>query len=278
MINIQKSYSVQIGSIQSILSSLVQFGPMQSIRSYLYHSVHFTSIQSTSVHSVHFRPILSTLVLFSLRWFYLVHFSPIQSILPTLSYLVHSNPIWSILSTLVLFGPHWFNLIHFVHLSLIQSTLVLLRPLQFSLSTSVLFSPIWSCSVHLSTLVLICPLGPPCFFRSYYVHSVHFVPFRLLQSILVHFDLFMCTYIMGKKHVWVKTTYSKSKFIIKNINLKFVISKILSIVFIVIMFLLSHIIVAFQFTSKRLNLSESLSKHKSYEYTNVIIREVIHLF
>ena len=37
MINIQKSYSVHIGSIQSILSSLIQFDP---IRSYLVHSVH----------------------------------------------------------------------------------------------------------------------------------------------------------------------------------------------------------------------------------------------
>jgi len=59
---------------------------------------------------------------------------------------------------------------------------------------------------------------------------------------------------------------------------RFVISKILSIAFILVMLLLSHINIAFQSTSIRLNLSESISKHKSYEYTNVILKAVIHLF
>ena len=42
------------------------------------------------------------------------------------------------------------------------------------------------------------------------------------------------------------------------------------------MLLLSHINIIFQSTSVRLNLSESISKHKSYEYTNVIFKAVIH--
>ena len=48
--------------------------------------------------------------------------------------------------------------------------------------------------------------------------------------------------------------------------------------FTVVMFLLRHINVAFQSTSIMLNLSESFSKYKGYEYTNVIFRAVIHLF
>ena len=57
--------------------------------------------------------------------------------------------------------------------------------------------------------------------------------------------------------------------LLKNIyiNLKLVISKILSIEFVVATLLLSHI-----------NKSESLSKHESYEYKNLIFRAVIHLF
>ena len=64
--------------------------------------------------------------------------------------------------------------------------------------------------------------------------------------------------------------------LLKNIyiNLKLVISKILSIIFIVTTLLLNHINVAFQSTLVQLNLSESLSKHKSYEYTNVIFRQL----
>ena len=47
------------------------------------------------------------------------------------------------------------------------------------------FGPLWSYSVH---------IVPPQFIRSFFVHSIHFVPF---QSILIHFDLFLCTYIMS---------------------------------------------------------------------------------
>ena len=67
-------------------------------------------------------------------------------------------------------------------------------------------------------------------------------------------------------------------FILKNIDFKLVISKILRIPFIVITILLSHINVAFQSISIWLNLSESLSKHEGYEYTNLIFRIVTHLF
>ena len=64
----------------------------------------------------------------------------------------------------------------------------------------------------------------------------------------------------------------------KNINLKLVVSKILNIAFIVTTLLFSHINVTFQFTSVRLSLSKSLSKHKGYEYTDIIFSVVIHLF
>ena len=47
-----------------------------------------------------------------------------------------------------------------------------------------------------STLVLFDPFSPPC---SYSVHLVSFVPFGLIQSILVHFDIFLFIYIMGKE-------------------------------------------------------------------------------
>ena len=62
--------------------------------------------------------------------------------------------------------------------------------------------------------------------------------------------------------LWVESAYSKSKFIsiYIYIYLKHVISKILSIKFIVVTLLLSHINVAFQSTLVRLNLSQSLSK------------------
>ena len=50
-----------------------------------------------------------------------------------------------------------------------------------------------------------------------------------------------------------------------HINFKLVISKILSISFIVTTLLLSCINIAFQPTLVQLNLIESLSKHESYE-------------
>ena len=62
------------------------------------------------------------------------------------------------------------------------------------------------------------------------------------------------------------------------INLKLVICKILSIAFFVATFLLSHINITFQFTLVRLNLSKSLSKHKGYEYINVIFMTIIHSY
>ena len=66
--------------------------------------------------------------------------------------------------------------------------------------------------------------------------------------------------------------------LLKKKDFKFVISKILSITFIITTLLLSHINVAFQFTLVLLNLSESFSKHENYEYTNLIFRVVTHLF
>ena len=77
----------------------------------------------------------------------------------------------------------------------------------------------------------------------------------------------------------VESTYFKSKFN-KNIyiNAKLVVAKILSIAIIVATILLSQISIALQSILVRLNLSQSLSKHKDYEYTNVIFRAVYHLF
>ena len=57
-----------------------------------------------------------------------------------------------------------------------------------------------------------------------------------------------------------------------------VISKFLNITFNVVTHLLSRINIAFQSASIWLNLSESLFKHKGYEYTNIIFTTVIHLF
>ena len=45
----------------------------------------------------------------------------------------------------------------------------------------------------------------------------------------------------GKGHVWVESTYSKSKFVKKCINIKLVISKILSTLLIIVMVLLNYI-------------------------------------
>ena len=48
--------------------------------------------------------------------------------------------------------------------------------------------------------------------------------------------------------------------------------------FIIVTLLLSHINETFQPSSVQLYLNESFSKHKSYEYTNIIFRAVIPLF
>ena len=61
-------------------------------------------------------------------------------------------------------------------------------------------------------------------------------------------------------------------------NLKLIIFKILSMTFIIAILLLSHINETFQPSSIQLYLNESFSKHKSYEYTNVIFRTIIHFF
>ena len=61
-------------------------------------------------------------------------------------------------------------------------------------------------------------------------------------------------------------------------DLKFIISKILSITFIIATILLSHINVTFQPTFVQLNLSKRFSKHEGYEYTNLIFTTVTHLF
>ena len=62
------------------------------------------------------------------------------------------------------------------------------------------------------------------------------------------------------------------------IYFKLVISKILSITFIVTTFLLSCINITFSSTLVYLNLSERLSKYERYEYTNIIFRAIIYLF
>ena len=80
-----------------------------------------------------------------------------------------------------------------------------------------------------------------------------------------------------KRYNLVKSTTLNPNLLIY-IDLKLIICKILSITFIVAIFLLSHISIVFQSISIRLNLSESLSKSYGYEYTNVIFRAVTHLF
>ena len=99
IINIQKSYSVYIGSIWS---NLIQFSPLCLLKLYSVHSVLFNPHW---LYSVHIRPILSISVLFGL-------FCPLSSysidsiyfgsIWP---YSVYIGPIWSILSTLIHFSP-----------------------------------------------------------------------------------------------------------------------------------------------------------------------------
>ena len=65
---------------------------------------------------------------------------------------------------------------------------------------------------------------------------------------------------------------------LKNIDLKLIISKILSIAFIVATLLLSYINVTFQSTLVWLNLSKKFSKPKGYKYTNLIFKAVTRLF
>ena len=217
MINIQKFYLVHIGSIRSIMSSSVWLGPIWSIWSYLVHfvlstKVLFSPIQSYSIHFSLTQSIQSTLDLFDPHWSYSIHFSPIRSIL----------------STLVLFGPFyplWSYSVHYVYFSSILSYSVHIGPIRSILSTLIDFNPIW---VIRSTFVLFgpfCPLwflfGPFCPLRSYSVYSFLFIPiqsiwstlfhlvqfgsFKSLQFILVHFYIFLCTYIMRNNMFALKT-------------------------------------------------------------------------
>ena len=107
VINIQKSYSIQIGSIQSIcplLSNVVLFSSFSPLK---FYSVQFDPLSC----------IQSTLDLFGPYQSYsvhLVHFDLLQSYL---SHSVHIGPIWSILFTFVLFSPFYPLQSHSVHIA-----------------------------------------------------------------------------------------------------------------------------------------------------------------
>ena len=143
------STSVQVGSIRSIMSTLVLFGlfslsgPNRSIL------VLFGPICLS--YSVQFGHIRFTLVLFGLIWSNsvdLVLFGLLRSIF---FYSVQFGPIRS---TLALFGPLcslWFYLVHYVHFG----------PIRSIPSNSVLFSPIWFYSVQFGLI------------RSIWYYSVH---------------------------------------------------------------------------------------------------------
>ena len=187
-------------------------------------------------------------VLFGPLWFYLVHFGPVS---PHWSYFVHFSLIRSTLvlfgpfcslrsiqSKLVLFGRLWSYLVHYVHFDPNLSICSLFSPLWlFSVqisplysiwSTSVLYGPLQSYSVHLVPI------------RSYSIHSVHFISFGPIR--------FICALTYREKTCLLYFSLNTNLLKIY-INLKLIISKILSIAFIVATFLLSHINVAFQSTS-----------------------------
>ena len=107
---------------------------------------------------------------------YSIHFSPIQSILPS---SVHFSYIWSTLVLLGPIGPILSTLVQISHIQSIQCTLVLFSPhwshfglfcpfQSYSVDISAIFGPLWSYSVqlcpicsysiHMSTSVLLCPL------------------------------------------------------------------------------------------------------------------------
>ena len=233
--------------IWSILSTLVLFGPIQSTlvlfgqhRSYSIHPVHFGLIRSIWSTLILSGPIQSTLVLFGQLRSYSVH--PVH--------LVLFGPIQFILTTLVFLGP-------------IQSTLLLFSPffpLRSNQSCSVHFHLIWSYSMNFSPI---------------WFYSVHFSPF-------IAFSPFLCIYIIWKNRFGLRAPILNPNlvcaYIYLYVDLKFVISKILSITFIIITFLLSHINIVFHSTLVWLNLSASLSKYEKYEHTNVIFRAITHLF
>ena len=139
-----------------------------------YSKILFSPLQSYSVHSFHFGPL----------WFYSVHFgpirstfvhiSPIQSVCTLWLYSVHIGLIWSYS---VQFGPIRSYLFLFITPALVLISLfILIR------SPLVHLSPTQSNLVYLFTI------------WQYFVHSVHFVPFGPIRSIIcVHFSPFWST-------------------------------------------------------------------------------------
>ena len=198
-----------------------------------------------------FSTLWSCSVLLGPHWFYSVQFGLNRS------YSIRFGLTWS---TLVLFGPIW-------------SYPVLFGPLwsysfQFgpTRSTLFLFDPIWSYSVHFGSIqsylvhfCLLCPLSS---------YSVQLVLFGLFWSIGCIQFIFV---LLGKRQIWVENTYFKSKFIKKiyrsqthNIqNLKYNIYYCYASIELHSCSIWS--------ISIQLNLSESLSKHEGYEYTNVTL-------
>lgn len=141
---------------------------------------YFSSIRSTRSYSFHFY-FISILVLFG-------PLSSIQSILSTLilfgalsSYSVQIALLWS---CLVLFNPLQFYL---VHLGSFQSTSVLFCAFSHIRFNSVLYGPI---SIIWSTLSTLVSLSPFWSYLVHFSHSILLSPFGLIQSTLVHFDLF----------------------------------------------------------------------------------------
>ena len=189
------------------------------------------------VHSIIFGPIWFNSVLFSpfcpLKFYsvHLVLFSLRRSI------SVHSGHIDHIRSTLVLFYPLQSYSDYFGPIQFILSYSVHMGPIRSILSTLIHFSPYSKNGPTQSTLVLFGLL------RS---NLVLFGSFGSLWFILIHFNLFLCTYIMGKDMFGLKEPNLNPN-LLKNIyiNLKLVISKILSIEFIIAILLLSHINVTF---------------------------------
>ena len=133
-----------------------------------------------------------------------------------LSTLVH---IGSFRSTLVLFCPLRSYSVHIGPRSILSTLVFLVQSIHFG--PVCYFSPVWSI---LSTLVLICPFN---LIRSILVlfsllrsHLILLVPIWSIQTISVHFDPLRSIFVHlhnGKRHVWVESTYSKYKFIIKKI-------------------------------------------------------------
>ena len=158
--------------------------------------------------------------LFNLPWSCLVHsvhIGPFYPLWSIRSYSVNFAPIWS---TSVLLGKLCSYLVHF---SPIRSTLVIFGPIWFIWSYSNHFGPFWSTSLY----------------------SVHF----------------LCTYIMEKYRFGLRAQILNPNLLYIYVcvyikDLKLVISKILSVAFIVATLLLSHINVAFETISVWLNLSE----------------------